>query len=141
MDEDELRESRFKRVKATSEADLPALTILRPRRYLARYPDHGYAWYLLANALHRAGALRRGRGSHVQRAAALPRGEAHFPLCTMGHLDKSRGDYERAADWFRKAIEAAQRTPRATSIWVASLPFRGACAKRRRSTEGDRDLL
>ena len=51
MDEEEIRRARFERIKAASDADLNALVILRARRYLVRYPDHGYAWRLLGEAL------------------------------------------------------------------------------------------
>jgi tetratricopeptide (TPR) repeat protein len=107
MDEDELREARFARLKAVDEAGLPALMILRARRYLAKYPDHGYAWYLLANALIGLARYHEAEEAASNALQICPVERRHFPLCMMGHLDKFRGEYDRAAKWYRKAIEAA----------------------------------
>ncbi len=109
MDADELRGARFARVKAASDADLPALTILRARRYLARYPDHGYAWYLLANALIELARYNEAEEAVSNALRLCPEERQHFPLCMMGQLYRFRGDYERAAEWYSKAIEAAPR--------------------------------
>ena len=134
MDEDEIRQARFERVKAAYNADSHALTILRARRYLARYPEHGYAWYLLGASLR---CLARYDEAEEALATALrlcPEDRKRIPLGDLGHLERQRGDYERAAGWYRKAIEAAPEMPRATSTWVPSWPNRDASARQRRST-------
>lgn len=105
-DEEEIRRARFRRVKAAYDADLNALLILRARRYLARYPDHGYAWFLLGEAFR---ALARYDEAEEALANALrlcPEEKRRILLKEMGHLEKQRGNYERAAGWHRKAIEA-----------------------------------
>ena len=107
MDEDELRQTRFARLKSASDADLPALTILRARRYLARYPDHGYAWYLLANALIGLARYHEAEEAVSNALRLCPEERRHFPLCMMGQLYRFRGDYEKAAEWHTNAIEAA----------------------------------
>jgi tetratricopeptide (TPR) repeat protein len=108
MDEDdEMRQARFRRVRAASDANLPALTILRGRRYLARYPDHGYAWYLLATALIGLARYDEAEKALSNALRFCPEEKRQMPLCLIGGLHKNRGDYEAAAEWFKKAIECA----------------------------------
>jgi cytochrome c-type biogenesis protein CcmH/NrfG len=108
-DQEEIRQARFERVRAASDADLNALAILRARRYLARYPDHGYAWYLLGEALRALARYDEAEEALNHALRLCPEDRRRIPLSEMGHLEKQRGDYERAADWFRKAIEAEPR--------------------------------
>ena len=35
-----------------------------------------------------------------------PKDRRHIPLTTMGHLHDARGDFERAAGWYKSAIES-----------------------------------
>lgn len=119
-DEDEIRQARFRRLKAAYDADLNSLAILRARRYLARYPDHGYPWYLLGSAL-RALARYDEAEEALERAIALcPDDRRRILLCERGHLEGQRGEYERAADWYRRAIEA-QPTHAAGYIFLGGI--------------------
>ena len=108
-DDEEIRRARFARVRAASDADLNALTILRARGYLARYPDHGYAWRVLGETLR---ALVRYDEAEEALANALrlcPEERKWIPMSDLGHLEKQRGKLERAAAWYRRAIEADPR--------------------------------
>ena len=110
MDEDdEVRQARFRRVRAASDADLPALTILRGRRYLARYPDHGYAWRLFGIALLELARYDEAEHAISNALRLCPEEKRQIPLCDMGCLFKFQGDYEQAAGWFQKAIDAVPR--------------------------------
>jgi tetratricopeptide (TPR) repeat protein len=104
-DDDELRQARFRRLRAACHADMFALTILRARRYLARYPDHGYAWHLLSQALHGLARYDEAEDAESNALRLCPEEKRHIPFCQMGEICKGRGDHEGAADWFRKAIE------------------------------------
>lgn len=105
MDEEEIRQARFARVRAADDADHHSSVILRGRRYLARYPDHGYAWYLLGAAL-RALARYDEAEEALTNALRLCPEKRRILLSQMGHLDEQRGEFDRAADRFREAIEA-----------------------------------
>jgi cytochrome c-type biogenesis protein CcmH/NrfG len=109
MDEDEIRQARFERVKAAYDVDSHALTILRARRYLARYPEHGFGWYLLGVSLRCLGRYDEAEEALATALRLCPEGGRRIPLVDLGHLERQRGDYERAAGWYRKAIEAAPR--------------------------------
>jgi tetratricopeptide (TPR) repeat protein len=110
MDEDDdLRQARFRRVRAASNANLPALTVLRGRRYLGRYPDHGYAWHLFGIALLELARYDEAEQAISNALRLCPEEKRQIPLCDMGYLFKFRGNYEQAARWYQEAIDAAPR--------------------------------
>jgi tetratricopeptide (TPR) repeat protein len=109
MEREEIQKARFERVRSAYDARYYSLAILRARRYLARYSEDGYAWYLLGVSL---GCLARYGEAEEAFATALrlcPDDRRGIPLSGLGHLEAQRGAYERAAGWFRQAIEAAPR--------------------------------
>ncbi len=64
----------------------------------------GTCWLILSSTWRRYDEAEEATSNALR---LCPEERRHFPLCTLGRLDKLRGDYERAAEWFRKAIEAA----------------------------------
>jgi tetratricopeptide (TPR) repeat protein len=110
MNEEANREARFVSVRAAEHSGLTALTVLRARRYLDEFPDDDalnyFVWYWLGKAL---AVLSRHAEAEEALANALrlcPEGKLRIPLCGMGQLMEVRGEYEQAAGWYRKAIEA-----------------------------------
>jgi tetratricopeptide (TPR) repeat protein len=112
-DEEEVRQARFERVMAAHKAGLSALTILRARRYLDECPGEGpldyFVWFWLGETLAELGRYGEAEEALTNALRLCPEGRERVPLCEMGHLNGRRGEYQRAADWFRKAIEAAPR--------------------------------
>ena len=113
MDEEKIRQARFARVKAAHEAGLNALTILRARRYLDGCPGEEsldyFVWFWLGETLAESGRYDEAEEALTRALRLCPAGRERIPLCEMGHLEGSRGEYERAAGWFRKAIDADPR--------------------------------
>mgnify|MGYP001072069015 CR=1 FL=1 len=100
-------QTRWKRLRASHRAELPALTVTRAEELIARHPDCGPAWRLLGSALT-AMARYSEAASALHRAMALCPGDLLWiPLAEMGHMHKAGGGYEAAACWYRRAIDAA----------------------------------
>ena len=100
-------QSRWNRLRAAHRADMPALTVARARELTARHPECGPAWKLLGSALISLARYAEAEEA-IRRATALcPVDRLWIPLAEMGHLHKARGDYEAAASWYRRAIDAA----------------------------------
>ena len=100
------QKTRYKRLQRLSNGPFRALTILYARRYLRKYPDHGPGWMLLGIAF-----VELARYEEVEQALAnsierCPPEKRQIPLAHMGHLFDAAGDYEAAAAWYRKAIDA-----------------------------------
>jgi tetratricopeptide (TPR) repeat protein len=96
----------YKRLLRLSDGRYPALTISLCRRYLARYPNDGAAWLLLGTALADLARYQDAKQA-IQKAADLcPRDKRQIPRAQMGHLFLAAGEYDRAAEWYAKAIKA-----------------------------------
>jgi tetratricopeptide (TPR) repeat protein len=129
MDEEEIRQARFHRVRAAHNAGLSALTILRARRYLDSCPGEDpldyFVWFWLGESLAESGRYGEAEEALTRALQLCPAGRERLPLCEMGHLEGRRGEYERAAGWFRKAIEAAPRHAAGYIYLGAVLSLRG----------------
>jgi len=97
----------FKQLQKTSNADLPALTILRARRLLAYHPNHGPTWLVLGIALVELARYEEAEAALRKAVKLCPPDRASIPLGHMGHLFREQGAFDRAAEWYRKASEAA----------------------------------
>lgn len=107
MDRIDVQRARFRRLRAASHADLPALTIARARAFLADYPDFGPAWMALGLALTETARYDEGLEALESSLRYCPPEMLRVPLCQIGSHHKSRGDYEQAAAWYRRAIDEA----------------------------------
>ncbi len=107
MDEDSLQAAHFQRLRSAWNADLPALTVRRARRYLARYPEHGPAWHMLGLALTDLARYSEAEQALWNALRLCPRHLRRVPLSSMGHFHDARGELARAARWYQRAIEAA----------------------------------
>src|SRR4051812_42129466 len=106
MNEESRRRSRFKRLQRMSWRDLPALTILRARRFLAVYPDHGAAWCILGIALVELARYEEAETALMTALELCPMVKKDIPLSHLGHLFRARGNFPRAVEWYRQAIAA-----------------------------------
>jgi tetratricopeptide (TPR) repeat protein len=98
--------TRFRRLRKLSDSPYPALTILYGRRYLADHPDHGLAWLLVGKALVDLSRYEEGEQAFAKALESCPPDRRQYPLAQMGHLFRNSGDYDQAAEWYRRAIEA-----------------------------------
>jgi tetratricopeptide (TPR) repeat protein len=101
------RHDRLLRLKKLSKGPHPAVTILNGRRYLRDYPEDVVAWIWVAAALVEMARYEEAEQALAKSIEFFPQGRMHLPLAQMGHLFMKAGDYEQAAVWYTKAIEAA----------------------------------
>src|SRR5580693_5793005 len=109
MSENRSREVRYERLKEASDANLSALTILLARRYLADHPDEWPAWNWLGNSLTELALYDEAEQALTRVLELFPEDKRFIPMINLGRLHAARSDFERAADWFNKAIEAEPR--------------------------------
>jgi tetratricopeptide (TPR) repeat protein len=109
MTVNEMVQSRWNRLRTAHQSDLPALTVARARDFLREFPDCGPAWKILGSAL--VDLARHAEAEEALKQALLlcPPEKLWIPLSELGHLNKTRGDYEAAIAWYRQAIDAVPR--------------------------------
>jgi tetratricopeptide (TPR) repeat protein len=100
-------QARWNRLRASHRAELPALTVARAQELTDRDPECGPAWRLLGSALVTMARYPEASAA-IHRAMALcPAHLLWIPMSEMGHLYRASGNYEAAACWYRRAIDAA----------------------------------
>jgi tetratricopeptide (TPR) repeat protein len=104
---DPLRRKLSRRVRQADEADLPALTILRARAFLAVFPTYGPVWYQLGQALRDIARYEEAEAALQKAIEFCPPEKLWCPYGAMGHLFKALGDYGRAAKWYERTIDVA----------------------------------
>lgn len=97
--------SRLRRLKRLGDGDYPALTIRYGRRFLLDYPDVGIAWLYVGISLCSLARYEEAEQAYSKALEHCPADKRHIPLGQMGHLFRQAGDYDQAADWYRRAIE------------------------------------
>ena len=107
MNERMSKQLRHNRLRKLSNGPHPALTIRYGRKYLRDYPEDGVAWYLVANALIEMARYEEAEQANAKAMEYWPPEKIQIPLAQLGHLYLEAGDYDRAAECYRKAIEAA----------------------------------
>jgi tetratricopeptide (TPR) repeat protein len=100
------RERQYERLRRLSDGPFPALTISCARCYLADRPDHGPGWLLLGIALVELARYEEAEQALAKAIELCPSEKRQTPLSHMGHLFLEAGDYDQAAAWYRRAIEA-----------------------------------
>lgn len=100
------RQSRYERLRRLSHRPFPASTIRYAQRYVTDYPDHGPGWLQLGIALVELARYEEAERALGKALELCPPGKRQIPLGHLGHLFKLAGDYDQAAAWFRKAVEA-----------------------------------
>ncbi len=106
MNDNELVQVRWTRLRAAHKADLPALTVAQARLFLSEYPECGPAWKILGSALTELACHSEAEQALKRALSLCPPDKFWIPLSEMGHLYKARGEYKTAAAWYRQAIEA-----------------------------------
>lgn len=107
MDPPDAIEARYRRLQAASDANRPALTVARARRFLVDYPDFTVAWVLLGHALTEMANYDEAKAALETALRLSPPEQTRRPLVTMGDYYKARGDYPSAAEWYQRSIGVA----------------------------------
>ena len=98
---------RFERLVRLYDHDLPALTVRVARRYVRDFPDVGRGWLILGLQLVALARYEEAEQAFAKAIDLYPSHKQAIPLGQMGHLFREAGDYDQAAVWYRKAIEAS----------------------------------
>lgn len=98
--------SRYKRLQRLSDGPFPALTVRVARRFLIDYPDFGSAWLLLGIALVELARYEEAEQAIAKSIDFCPPDKRWIPFSHMGHLFMEAGDYDQAAEWYRRTIAA-----------------------------------
>jgi tetratricopeptide (TPR) repeat protein len=80
---------------------------LLARRHLALFPDDGPAWLILGSELVVVARYEEAEEALHKAIEFCPREKLWIPFSDMGHLFKAAGEFDQAAAWYRKAIDAA----------------------------------
>jgi tetratricopeptide (TPR) repeat protein len=97
-------EKQWRAIMRFDHQDMVCCTLTLAKRYLAEFPDHGFAWVWLAISLSRVARYPEAL-SALRRAARLcPPKKLHLVQNQFGHLYQQKGCFRRAEAWFRRAI-------------------------------------
>jgi tetratricopeptide (TPR) repeat protein len=107
MSHADLLKARYDRLRKAMDSGHTSLTIVRAREILEHDPDFGPVWQFLGNALIELARYDEAEYALSEAIRLCPPERMRIPLAGMGHLFADRGDYPRAAEWYRKAIESA----------------------------------
>lgn len=98
--------ARFDRLRRLSNGPFPASTIRHGRRYLIDDPENGVAWIYVVQALVEMARYEEAEQAFAKAIERFPIEKRNIPLGQMGHLFSKAGDYDQAAEWYRKAIDS-----------------------------------
>ncbi len=86
MSENAPRKVLYEQLKQASDADLPGLTILLARRYLADHPEDWPAWGWLGNALQSLGCYDEAEQALARVLDLFPEDRRFIPMINLGRL-------------------------------------------------------
>ncbi len=98
--------SRYHRLLKFHDGPFPALTVLYGRRYLVDDPEFWPAWIVVGNSLARLARYEDAEQAIAKAIAFYPPEKRRLPFGQMGHVIGERGDYDGAAEWYQKGIDA-----------------------------------
>lgn len=107
MPENRILRRKYDRLRKAHDEGDTALAVLRARDFLTDYPDYGPAWIILGMALVSLARYQEAEAALNRAMELAPSDKQRLPLYQLGHLDRERGVFDRAADWYRRSIEAA----------------------------------
>ena len=101
------RKQRHREIQAAVDRSLYACVIELAQVYLCEFPEDGLVWLDLGDALLAFGRYKEARVALLRAVKYMRPEHLDLPYSYMGHIYKSRGDYRKAAEWYRKAVGAA----------------------------------
>lgn len=106
MNQERSARAKFRLLRAAWHADMPTLTVVRAREYLAEDPGCGPAWMILGSTLTELARYDEARDALGRAFALCPTGKKRLMYKELGDFHSARGRYGRAAEWYRRMIEA-----------------------------------
>lgn len=92
-------------VKAASRHDEPAYTVEVCRAFLRRQPDHGPALIKLGRALTDMARFEEAKSALERALDRCPREKQDVVFQALGTLEKYRGSFAEAENWYKRAVE------------------------------------
>jgi tetratricopeptide (TPR) repeat protein len=102
---DKTEEKFFRELDTIVDQDLFASTIALARSYLKDFPEHYLVRLQYGIALYKLGRYKEAKKEISQVIKIYKLQRTDIPYRCMGNLYKQKGDYRRAAEWYRKAID------------------------------------
>ena len=101
--------------------------------YIDKYPGDMFGWIALADARSKSNAFADALAALRRARTLCPVEMRSFVYSQMGHVYREKGDNNRAAKWYRKAINEKQSQE--------NLVFLGACLFKLEKLNEARDFL
>jgi tetratricopeptide (TPR) repeat protein len=95
------------RVREAIDAGHSAMAVLLLKRFLNDFPDFCFGWYFLSSEFINIHRYDEAEEALTQAIAFASEESRRNLLGQMGHLFREQGNYDRAAHWYREAIDAA----------------------------------
>jgi tetratricopeptide (TPR) repeat protein len=97
---------RFEDIVEASDAGLPAYVIELAHTFVSETPDLGPAWIFLGIALVELARYDEAETAFHMAIEYWRSENLRVPYEQLGHLYQAKGEYENAALWYNRAIEA-----------------------------------
>jgi tetratricopeptide (TPR) repeat protein len=102
---DKTEEKFFRELDTVMDQDLYASTIALVRPYLSDFPEHYPVRLQYGIALYKLGRYKEAKKEISQVIKIYQLQRPDLPYHCMADLYKQKGDYRRATEWYRKAID------------------------------------
>ena len=103
---------RFRELQLMFNQGLNACIIELAPDYLCDFPKDDVAWLVYGKALADFARYKEARLALLRAIKYMPPEKSDLPYNYMGHLFEDQGDYRRAVEWYKKAIEESPEEAR-----------------------------
>ena len=103
------RQQRFRELVSMWNQDLFAGVIESAKDYLRDFPNHDLVRLYYAIALYELARYEEAKKNLWQLIKECDPEHLPYLYSQMGHLHKKKGEFKKAADWYRKAVKIANR--------------------------------
>jgi tetratricopeptide (TPR) repeat protein len=102
MDE---RKDNFNQIRLADDRNQVAVAIELCRKHLRKFPKHGPAWLSYGMALVALARYAEAEKALRRALKLCPAKSLSIPYLQMGNLEEARGNFKKAAVWYRKATK------------------------------------
>src|SRR5688572_23731926 len=100
-----IRDTTYRKMFNAWSAGEHALALELSRDLLQRFPDYNIGWLLQGIILYELARYAEAEQVLHNAIQGLPLEHLHHGYVNLGHLYRERGDYDKAEEWYRKAIK------------------------------------
>ena len=119
----------FDQIRLADDRGQTAVVVELCKKHLRKFPKHGLAWLYFGMAQCDLAKYATAEKAICRAIMLCPPRALPFAYSEMGHLFQAKGDFKKAAFWYRKAVK---RKPQDATyhIFLASNAFKGGFLKR-----------